>query len=112
MDQPLVNPDLGAQVNLLYHFCSLQLPAVVLSLQKCKEHLLRTFQLSQAKSNLASSWPAYLDNFYPLDWFVACACLEGKPRAWDYLFSARAGRFRWLNCCAHECWFNSCTLTT
>jgi hypothetical protein len=92
MESAPVNPELGAQVSLLYHFCSLQLPAVVLSPEKCQEHIQRTYRLYQAKSNSAASWTAYLDNFYPLDWFVACACLEGKPRAWDYLFSARAGR--------------------
>jgi RNA polymerase sigma factor (sigma-70 family) len=27
-----------------------------------------------------------------VDWFLACACLEGQPRAWEQLFAARANR--------------------
>jgi RNA polymerase sigma factor (sigma-70 family) len=81
---------------LLYHFCRLQLPSVALSPEKCAYHLQRTFQLYQSKNGTnppgAGGWETYLENFYPLDWFVASACLEGNSRAWEYLFSARAGR--------------------
>jgi hypothetical protein len=96
MDHPPPTSHLASQVSLLYHFCRLQLPAVVLPPEKVEYHLERTFQLHQAKSAAAgpaaAAWEAYLENFYPLDWFVASACLEGNGRAWEYLFSARAGR--------------------
>jgi len=75
----------------LYHFCRLQLPTVNLSSDMCERHLRRTFDVYR-KKNAAAGWDAYLDNLYPLDWFVASACLEGNARAWDYLFAARAGR--------------------
>jgi RNA polymerase sigma factor (sigma-70 family) len=84
-------PDLGPRTSLLYHFCRLQLPAVVLSWAVCQRHLQRTFQLFRAKVPDAD-WDTYLDNLHPLDWYVACACLEGNERAWECLFAARAGR--------------------
>ncbi len=85
--------DQGQQTRLLlYHFCRMQLPAVSLAPSKFESHLRRTYDLYRAKSPSAASWQSYLDNIYPLDWFVACACLEGDRPAWDYLFAARAGR--------------------
>src|SRR5262245_25432884 len=85
------NGDLGRHAHLLYHFCRLQLPAVVLPPANCERHLHRTFEVYRAKE-AAASWPQYLDNLHPLDWYVASACLEGNGRAWEYLFAARAGR--------------------
>lgn len=54
-------------------------------------HLQRTFALHRAK-NEAASWDQYLENLYPLDWFLAAACLEGRERAWELLFASRTGR--------------------
>jgi RNA polymerase sigma factor (sigma-70 family) len=82
----------GPRAELLYHFCRLQLPAVILPPETCARHLQRTYDLYRRKTGAAANWDAYLDNLYPLDWFVASACLESHPRAWDYLFAARAGR--------------------
>jgi RNA polymerase sigma factor (sigma-70 family) len=87
-----VPADLGPRAHLLYHFCRLQLPAVGLSPSACESHLQRTFDLYRTKVDEAATWSTYLDNLHPLDWFVACACMEGNNRAWDYLFAARAGR--------------------
>jgi RNA polymerase sigma factor (sigma-70 family) len=92
MKHPPLSPPHSAKTLLLYHFCRMQLPAVVLSPDTCEHHLQRTFQLYQAKAGAAASWEGYLDNLYPLDWFVASACLDGNERAWEYLFAARAGR--------------------
>jgi hypothetical protein len=80
------------QVYLLYHFCRMQLPAIDLPVPACERHVQRTLALYQAKPGAAATWQAYVDNLYPLDWFIACACLEGNTRAWEYLFAARAGR--------------------
>jgi RNA polymerase sigma factor (sigma-70 family) len=85
-------PDSDARTDLLYHFCRLQLPAVSMPEEVCSRHLKRTFALHHSKNGAADSWDAYLDNLYPVDWFVASACLEGNARAWEYLFAARAGR--------------------
>jgi hypothetical protein len=89
---PAAPAELGPRAELLYHFCRLQLPAVNLAPQTCDRHLQRTFQIYQRKSGAAATWDNYLDNLYPLDWFVASACLEANQRAWDVLFAARAGR--------------------
>jgi hypothetical protein len=84
-------PDQNARMELLYHFCRLQLPAIALSAEACRRHLERTFELFRTKE-AATNWQSYLDNLYPLDWFVASACLEGLGQAWEHLFAARAGR--------------------
>src|SRR5436190_13495895 len=78
-----------ARKALLYHFCRLQLPSVALASTAFDRHLQRTFEVYRSKSGTAASWDSYLDNFYPLDWFLASACLEGDNRAWEALFAAR-----------------------
>src|SRR5438876_11030996 len=80
------------RVRLLYHFCHLQLPGVHLGSDGFGRHLQRTFALYEAKVGASASWEGYFENLYPLDWFVAIACFEGKTAAWEYLFAARAGR--------------------
>jgi RNA polymerase sigma factor (sigma-70 family) len=96
MDQPPPAPPTDERLQLLYYFCRMQLPAVALPPDKCARHLDRAFRLFQQKGGAngeaAAAWTAYLENFYPLDWFVASACLEGDARAWEHLFAARAGR--------------------
>lgn len=82
----------GAAAGLLYHFCRLQLPSVALGPDVLACHLERTFALYRGKAGKAVSWNEYLDNLYPLDWFVGAACLEGERHAWEYLFAARASR--------------------
>jgi hypothetical protein len=80
------------RTELLYHFCRLQLPDVILPAAACGRHLERTFALYQCKAGAPITWDAYLDKLYPLDWFLVAACLEGNARAWEHLFAARAGR--------------------
>jgi RNA polymerase sigma factor (sigma-70 family) len=82
---------LELRTKLLYHFCRMQLPAVALLPERFEKHLERTFALSEVKSP-GVLWEDYFDNLYSIDWFIACACLEGQTAAWDYLFAARAGR--------------------
>src|SRR5687768_12874526 len=83
---------LGPSVELLHHFCRMQLPAIAFSLEASGRHLQRTYALYASKAGGAASWNAYLESLYPLDWFLACACLEREPHAWETLFAARAGR--------------------
>jgi RNA polymerase sigma factor (sigma-70 family) len=40
----------------------------------------------------AAAWQRFLEHLYPVDAFLAAACLEGVPLAWETLFAARAGR--------------------
>ena len=82
----------GARAELLYYFCRLQMPAINLPRGRCEHHLQRTFVLYQHKVEQPLSWEAYLDHLYPLDWFLASACLEGNRQAWEQLFASRAGR--------------------
>jgi RNA polymerase sigma factor (sigma-70 family) len=85
----------AAPVALLYHFCRLRLPGVALPLSAFEAHLKRGYELfsrKEAHKGRAPGWAAYLENLYPVDWFLACACLEGKPAAWEALFAARTHR--------------------
>jgi RNA polymerase sigma factor (sigma-70 family) len=86
-----LSAEAALRTRLLYHFCRLQLPNLALAAERFEIHLERTFEIYQTKSATAS-WECYLENLYPLDWFVVCACLEGERAAWDMLFAARAGR--------------------
>jgi RNA polymerase sigma factor (sigma-70 family) len=88
-----------AQTTLLYHFCRLRLPAVTLPLAVFEQHLQRAFEMNRAKNlrkGETTSWENYLENLHALDWFLACACLEGQQGAWRALFAARANRTDYL----------------
>ena len=82
----------GPRAELLYYFCRLQMPGIDLPAEACRRHLERTFKLFGRKQDGTITWDRYLDNLYPLDWFVASACMEGNTRAWEQLFASRAGR--------------------
>src|SRR5207247_202849 len=72
--------------------CRLHLPAIVLPLGVFERHLQRTFELFRRKNDTNTTWDAYLDNLYAVDWYLAVACLEGNSAAWEQLFAARAYR--------------------
>jgi len=87
--------DQGSRTRLLYHFCRLQLPALVLASATFDRHLQRCYGLYRAKQARAGAdapWDAYLENLYAVDWYLCCSCLEGHSRAWECLFAARATR--------------------
>ena len=79
-------------LELLHHFCRMQLPSVNVSPANSEKHLRRTFDLFRTKINPSATWQTYLENLYPVDWFLAAACLEGDEHGWEQLFAARAGR--------------------
>jgi RNA polymerase sigma factor (sigma-70 family) len=82
----------AARTALLYHYCRMQLPAVVLSADTFVAHLTRTFNLFAAKSPPGLTWEAYFDQLYALDWYLCSGCLENDNRAWEALFATRTGR--------------------
>jgi RNA polymerase sigma factor (sigma-70 family) len=89
MSEPSAAP--AARTALLYHYCRMQLPAVVLPFGRFQAHLGRTFNLFATKSP-GLTWPAYFDQLYALDWYLCCGCLENDNRAWEALFATRTGR--------------------
>src|SRR5438067_10238141 len=91
MSRKAAPTDPRLQTQLLYHFCRVQLPTVELLPEPLDRHLQRTFEVYRAKESTAS-WERYLENLYPLDWFLAVACLEGSSQAWERLFASRANR--------------------
>jgi RNA polymerase sigma factor (sigma-70 family) len=82
----------ASSAELLYYFCRLQQPLIRVAPEVFRRHLQRAYELFGAKNERPIGWVEYLDNLYPLDWFLASACLDGSPAAWDQLFAARAGR--------------------
>jgi RNA polymerase sigma factor (sigma-70 family) len=90
-----VTAPLAMTTQLLYHFCRLRLPAVPMPLAVFEKHLERAFEMYRTRQEREGGTPtreAFLANLYAPDWFLACACLEKQPRAWDELFAARANR--------------------
>jgi RNA polymerase sigma factor (sigma-70 family) len=80
---------------LLYHFCRLRLPAVGLPFAAFARRLGSAYELYRAKrarGGEATSEREFLENLHAVDFFLASACLEGQPRAWEALFNARASR--------------------
>lgn len=82
----------SSRMRLLYYFCRVQAPAIALDQAAFERHLQRTFDLYRRKNGTAAGWAEYLDSLYPIDWYVAAACLEGSAAAWEQLFAARTGR--------------------
>jgi RNA polymerase sigma factor (sigma-70 family) len=81
-----------ARKALLYHFCRIHLPGISLNPTQFESQLQRAYQVYCAKEAVSASWARFFDSLHILDWYLASACLEGDPRAWQYLFAARAGR--------------------
>lgn len=87
--------DPRVQTALLYHFCRLRLPGVALPLGAFTRRLERAFEQARNRSRpegTALRWEGFLENLHALDWFLACACLEGMGPAWEALFGSRANR--------------------
>ena len=84
----------SVHTTLLYHFCRLRLPQVRLPADAFERHSLRAFEMfrASAKQGMETTWRDFVDNLYALDWFIACACLEGLEEGWRALFHARANR--------------------
>ncbi len=76
---------------ILYHFCRLRLPGVALSQDAFSRQLDRSYERASRQVG-GLSWPAFLEKLHALDWFLACACLQGIAVAWESLFAARATR--------------------
>jgi hypothetical protein len=77
---------------VLYHFCRLHLPHIALNRESFTGHLQRSYALFQSKTDDGISWNSFLANLCPLDWFIACGCLDGLCSAWEQLFASRSGR--------------------
>jgi RNA polymerase sigma factor (sigma-70 family) len=85
----------SVQTTLLYHFCRLRLPQVKLPADVFARHTIRAFEMfraKRAKEGQETTWDGFIDNIYALDWFIACACLDGLEDGWRALFHARANR--------------------
>src|SRR5262249_196178 len=85
----------GVSAAVLYDCCRPRVPGVGLSFADFQRHLDRAFELYLARAEREQRPPtraAFLETLLVLDWFLACACLDGLPRAWESLFASRASR--------------------
>ena len=82
--------DPRVQTTMLYHFCRLRLPALALPQPAFARRLERAHERLQSKGPLP--FAQFLENLHAVDWFLACACLEGLRGGWEALFVARASR--------------------
>lgn len=80
------------RLELLYRYCRLQAPDLVLPHPEFLAELNRTLGLYLPKAESPIGWATYLDGLYPLDWVVCIGCLRGSEPAWERLFAARTGR--------------------
>ena len=90
-DLPPQTPADRGRVGVLYHFCRLQMPGVRVPEPTFRTHLDRTFRIFLPKAP-GTSWAAYLEGLYAVDWAVCVGCLEASNPAWEALFNARTGR--------------------
>ena len=91
-DPPPMTAADDRRITLLFHFCRLHLPTVVVPEPAFRAHLDRTFRIYLPKAGKPVTWADYLDGLYDLDWLVCVGCLTGSNPAWDLLFAARTGR--------------------
>src|SRR5690349_9794320 len=80
---------------LLYHFSRLRLPGVALPFSAFARRLEGAFARHQARAQAEgrpATWDEFVENLHALDWFLACACLEGVQAGWEALFGSRASR--------------------
>lgn len=76
---------------LLYHYCRVQRPQLVLTLATFGRHVARMFDRARHVKPDAT-WDAFLTGLQALDAFLAAACLENLSVAWEHLFAAKVGR--------------------
>src|SRR3954465_1782900 len=80
---------------LLYHFTPRRPAGVAVPFAAFARRLGSAFAQQQARAaaeGRAVTWEAFVENLHALDWFMACACLEGMQAGWESLFSSRASR--------------------
>jgi RNA polymerase sigma factor (sigma-70 family) len=76
---------------LLYYYCRVQRPQLVLSLATFVRHAGRMYDRAR-HVNPELAWDTFLAQLQILDSFLAAACLENLSAAWEHLFAAKVGR--------------------
>src|SRR3954453_668904 len=85
--------DSRSHLPLLYHFSRLRLPGVALPFDAFARRLERAYGRHRVRAQAEgqpATWEAFVENLHALDWFLACACLEGMQAGWEALFGSRA----------------------
>lgn len=76
-------------IAMLYAFAQMQRPGVPLPLAAFRRRLADMHERAKAAY---PDWRGFLAALFPLDAYLAAACLENLPAGWETLFRARAGR--------------------
>lgn len=86
-----MKPVIDQRMTLLYLFCRIQRPRLLLSLAQFAQHLLRMFDRSRHMQP-DIQWNQFLTQCQALDAFLVAACMERQEAAWEQLFCAKVGR--------------------
>lgn len=79
------------RVPLLYHYCRIQRPRLVLDYSQFTQHVERMFERARhMQPDL--EWNHFLSQWQVLDSFLVAACMEKLEPAWEQLFCAKVGR--------------------
>lgn len=76
---------------LLYHYCRIQRPRLLLGYAQFTQHAQRMYERSRhMQPDL--QWSQFFAQWQVLDAFLVAACMERHDAAWEQLFCARVGR--------------------
>ncbi len=86
-----MNPIVDQRLPLLYHYCRIQRPRLLLNYAQFVQHAQRMYERSRhMQPDL--EWNQFIGQWQALDAFLVAACMERYDAAWEQLFCARVGR--------------------
>lgn len=86
-----MNPVVDQRISLLYHYCRIQRPRLLLSYAQFVQHMQRMFERSRHMQP-DIQWIQFLAQWQVLDAFLVAACMERQDAAWEQLFCAKVGQ--------------------
>lgn len=86
-----MNPIVDQRLPLLYHYCRIQRPRLLLNYDQFTQHARRMYERSRhLQPDL--HWNQFFAQWQVLDAFLVAACMERQDAAWEQLFCAKVGR--------------------
>jgi len=79
------------RIHLLYHFCRIQRPQLVIEFSSFFAHLKRMHERARVMQP-DLDWTGFVSQLQSLDAYLVMACMERQEAAWDNLFQSKVGR--------------------
>lgn len=86
-----MNVVVDPRLPLLYHYCRIQRPRLVIPYAQFVEHINRMYERARHMQP-ELEWQSFLTQWQALDAFLVVACMERLEAAWEQLFCAKVGR--------------------